>query len=944
MRSFLFLSIVLFISLQAKVQTIVSTNPENRNALIEEFTGIGCGFCPYGHLEVENFIAAHPDDGFGISIHQGYFAIPDANQPDYQTAMGDGLGSYFGVNAWPNGMVNRHDFGTGMLTQLNEWSGLATQVLAEGAYVNVACEASVDVQTRELTVHVEAYYTGNSPESSNFLNVALLQNDIKGPQFSSWFNPNSITPDGAYMHQHMLRDLITGQWGEEVSPTTTGTFIDKTYTYAVPEAINDVPVRLGDLSIICFLTETEEEMETVHGCHPELTNFAYSLDAGIEELDLPEASCSNIDSKIVLGNYGSETISSISFEIQINEEDPITFNWNAESIESFKVKEIEIPTVYFDAIGTSDYTITIVSVNGASDENTSNNVIESSFEEAEEHALPVTLHLTTDNYFGTAWYLYDDQNNVIQQGSGYDYNSTFEIPLDVDAGCYKFEMTDLDGFFFGSYSLEDGSNTFFSQSGNFGNSQITSFTLPVYEPTANIDASTTTACIGGTIQFIDASTGGAAEWAWTFEGGVPAFSDEKNPEISYSQPGSYDVTLSITNSFGTDEITMEDYISITSLDYGNLALLFDGNNDYVEVTNESAFDFTTAITLEAWFMPATVSGVQGLISKNFGNNAHPYQIRIHDDEVLFGFYSNTIGWQPIQTTSANLQVGQWYHIACTYNMTQAFIYINGQQKGMAYKNFEIPLNDQPLEIGRSKDMSYEYFAGIIDEVRVWDIALSQEEVEANMCGNYLNMGNENLIGYFKFNECGGTLLTDSQNGYDGILMEMEGDEWMESDACPTYTVDFIVTEDPGAVPLDGATINMSGIVRYTNESGLAEFVGYEGGSYEYVVYKEGYVPIEGTFDLVDEDVTIEVSVLFTGVETTKMEAVKIYPNPVNNILNITVADYYVAELVDLSGKTRKSLNLVPGNNSIDLSEQQSGMYFMRLIHDSGIQIEKVLIQ
>jgi len=944
LRSLLSLAIII-VGLTVQSQTIVSTSPENRNALIEEFTGIGCGFCPYGHLEVENFIAAHPDDGFGISIHQGYYAIPDPNQPDYQTEMGDGLGSYFGVNAWPNGMVNRHDFGTGMLTQLNEWSGLASQVLAEGAYVNVACEASVDVQTRDLTVHVEAYYTGNSPESSNFLNVALTQNDIKGPQFSSWFNPDAITPDGAYMHQHMLRDLITGQWGEEILPTTTGTFIDKTYTYTVPEAINEVPVRLGDLSILSFITETEEEMETVHGCHPELTNFAYSLDAGIEELELPESSCSYIDSKIVLGNYGSETINSISFEIEISGEDPVAFAWDAESIEPYKVREIEIPTVYYGAIGTTDYTISITSVNGTTDENSSNDIITSSFDEAAEVALPVTLHLTTDNYFGTAWYLFDGQNNVIQQGSGYDYNSTFNIPLDVDAGCYKFEMTDLDGFFFGSYSLEDGDgNTFFSQNGNFGNSEVTSFSLPIYTPTAIVDASTTVACIGGTVQFVDASTGGPSEWEWTFEGGDPAISDERNPEVSYPQPGSYDVTLTVTNSLGSSEITMEDYITITSLDYGNLALLFDGINDYVEITNESAFDFTTALTLEVWIKPASLIGVQGVISKNFGNNAHPYQIRLHDDEVLFGFYSNTIGWQPIQTTSANLQVGAWVHIACTYNMQQAFIYINGEQKGMGYKSFEIPQNDQPLEIGRSKDVGYEYFPGIIDEVRIWDIALSQEEVEDNMCTNYLNSGNENLIGYFKFNECGGTLLTDSQNGYDGVLIGMEGDEWMESDACPAYTVNFIVTEDPGAVPLEGATVNMSGTIRYTDDSGLAGFDGYESGSYEYTVIKDGYVAATGSFDLIDEDMTIEVSLLYTSINNNLSEEIQIYPNPVSGVLNIRTNLDYKVEIMDISGRLVRSDLLINGENQINLSNQTPGIYYMRLVSEMNVQVKKIMIR
>ncbi len=945
MKSFLLLSIVLFIGIQAKAQTIVSTSPENRNALIEEFTGIACGFCPYGHLEVKNFIAAHPDDGFSIAMHQGYFSFPDPGQPDYQTEMGDGLGSYFEVSGWPNALLNRHNFGTGMLYSLNEWNTYASQVLTEGAYVNVACEATVDVQTRELTVHVEAYYTGNSPESSNLLNVALTQNNIKGPQFSSWFNPDAITPDGAYMHQHMLRDLITGQWGDEISPTSSGTFIDNIYTYSVPESIKDVPVKLGDLHIVSFICETEKEVETVHGCYPILSNFAYTVDAGIDKLYLPESSCSYIDSKIVLGNYGSETINSVSFEIEISGEDPVTFEWNAESIEPYKVKEIKIPPVYYGAMGTNDYTITITSVNGTTDENSSNDIIESSFGEAAEVGIPVTLHLETDNYFGTAWYLYDDQNNVIQQGSGYAYNSTFDIPLDVDAGCYKFEITDLDGFYFGSYYLEDGNgNVFLSQNGNFGNSQVTAFTLPIYAPSAIIDASTTVACIGGTVQFLDASTGGPSEWEWTFEGGNPANSTEKNPQVSYAQPGDYDVTLSVSNSMGADEITIEDYITITSLSFGNLALEYDGVNDYVELTNESAFDFTTELTLEAWIKPNSLSGTQGLMSKNFGNNAHPYQIRIVNDEILFGFYSNTIGWQPVETTNANLQIGEWVHIACTYDMQYAKIYINGEQKGLAYKTFEIPQNNQPVEIGRSKDVNYEYFSGIIDEVRIWDIALSQVEVSENMCTNYLNLGNNNLIGYYKYNECGGTLLTDSQNGYDGFLIGMEGNEWLESDACPTYNVNFIVTEDPGSIPLEGATINMNGTIRYTDDNGLASFNGYENGFYEYTLIKEGYDAASGNFELVDGDMTIEVILLYTSINNNTARNIRIYPNPVVGILNIHTPLDCEMEIMDIRGRVIVNNSLTQGLNKINLSEHLPGLYLLKIKQDQKVWIDKFLLK
>ena len=945
MKSQMSLLIILMIGLNIQSQTIVSTDPENKNAIIEEFTGIACGYCPYGHKEVAEFIAAHPGDGFCIAYHQGYYAIPDPGQPDFRTVYGDGLGTYFSVNGWPAALINRHDFGGGLLYPLDVWQQHASQVLNEIAYANVACEATVDVQTRELTVHVETYYTGNSPEPTNFLNVALTQNNVKGVQFSSWFNPDAITPDGEYMHQHMFRDFITGQWGEEISPTTSGSFIDKVYVYTIPEEINDIPVRLGDLSVLSYIIETEIEVETAHETHPVLTNFAYTLDAGIDELEIPETSCSYVMSNFVVANYGLVNISSLSFEIIINGDDPFEYILEAEPILPFTSREVEIPPVFYADMVSNEYLISIVEVNGVPDQNASNNTAEGIFEDAVEVVLPVTLHLETDSYFGTSWYLYDDQNNVIQQGSGYDYNTTYNIELDVDAGCYKFMMTDLDGFFFGSYSLIDGNNiTIIETNTGFGNREVTAFRLPVYEPTAIIDASTTVVCIGGTVQFLDASTGGPSEWLWTFEGGDPETSTDKNPVVSYTSPGTYDVSLEVSNALGTDYILVEDFITVTSLSFGNLALEFDGNNDYVEVSNESAFDFTTEMALEAWIKPDMLVGTQGVISKNFGNNAHPYQVRLTNDEIIFGFYSNTIGWQPIQTSNANLQEGEWTHIACTYNMSQAKIYVNGVQKAVASKNFEIPQNDQPLEIGRTKDVAFEYFAGTIDEVRVWDIALNQQQVFENMCTNYSGSSDPHLIANYKFNECGGTLLTDNQNGYDGVLIGMEGDEWIESQACPSYNVHFIVTEEPGTTPIEDATVNMSGTIRYTDINGEADFEGYETGNYEYSVYKDGYSLETGSFELVDEDLTIEIILLISSVNNISKSELKIYPNPTTGIVNVFSNRPGSIDILKLTGKVVKSVNLTNGLTEINLSDYSPGLYYLKIYIEDNISYSKIIVK
>ncbi|MEZ5083124.1 MAG: LamG-like jellyroll fold domain-containing protein [Bacteroidales bacterium] len=938
------ITLVVFTAMASLGQTIVSTSPENRNAIIEEFTGIACGFCPYGHKAVAEFIQSHPGDGFSIAFHQGAYAQPNPGQPDFTTTYGDGLGSYFNVEGWPTALINRNDFGGGMLYTYNLWQQYASQIITQPSYVNLACEATVDVQTREAIIHVEIYYTGDSPVSTNKLNVAILQNQVKDIQFSSWFNSAAITPDGEYLHQHMFRDFVTGQFGETISPTTSGTFIDRIYEVTIPHEINDIPLWLGNLKILSYIAENEIAVESANDCAITLDNFGFSIDAGIVVLELPETSCSFITPKVLIQNFGSDTITSIDFEVVVNGDEPVPYTWNTEGLLPFTVVDFNLPPVWFGSLGNNSCTVNITAVNNNNDENASNNSASDNFNDAIEVVLPVTLYLTTDNYFGTTWYLYDDQNNVVQQGSGYEANSSFTIPLEVDAGCYKFVMTDLDGYFFGSYALKDGNNmTLVNTTTGFGNHETTAFSLPLYEPTATIDASTSIACLGSTIQFYDASSGGPTEWSWVFEGGIPETSTEKNPSVTYTETGSFDVTLQVSNFLGNDMITMEDFITITSLSYGNLALEFDGMNDYVEISDASAFNIQDEITMEAWIKPANLNGTQGVLSKNFGNNSHPYQIRLIDDEVMFGFYSNTIGWQPVETTNANLIAGDWTHIACTYNMQQVKIYVNGIQKAVAYKSFQIPENDQPFEIGRTKDLGFEYFTGTIDEVRVWDKSLNAGEVLENMCTNYTGVADPNLIAYFKFNECGGTLLSELANGHHGELLNMTGDEWIESLACPGYSIAFQVVEDPGAVPVENALVNMNGTIQFTGLNGEALFEGYEPGDYIYSVEKDGFSVETGSFELTNDNLTIDVHLIISKVSDSFVENILVSPNPSKGMLSISTNRNITIEIISSEGAITNRYHFNEGYHLLNLTSQPKGLYLLKIVDGEQVICKKIML-
>ncbi|MFA4862751.1 MAG: lamin tail domain-containing protein, partial [Bacteroidales bacterium] len=82
-------------------------------------------------------------------------------------------------------------------------------------------------------------------------------------------------------------------------------------------------------------------------------------------------------------------------------------------------------------------------------------------------------------------------------------------------------------------------------------------------PAADFSGTPTNLYEGGTVNFTDLSTGTPESWLWEFQGGEPASSTSQSPSgILYAEPGIYDVSLTVTNMFGTDIVLKENYIDV----------------------------------------------------------------------------------------------------------------------------------------------------------------------------------------------------------------------------------------------------------------------------------------------------------------------------------------------------------------------------------------------
>ena len=237
-------------------QNLVSTEPMLKNALLEEFTGIYCTNCPVAHREAKSILEDNPGRVFLIALHVTSFAAPNGGDPDFRTPFGTEIYNQSGSPGIPRATVNRHVFAGGA-TQLNAsmWRDKCAVIIQQISPVNIGAASIYNATTRTLTITVELYYTADAPASSNFINVALTQDSIYGPQSNGGAGSN-------YLHMHMLRHLVTGQWGDEVTTTTQGTLVTRTYTYQLPEDYNNIPTVADNMKVVAFVTEGHQEVYT----------------------------------------------------------------------------------------------------------------------------------------------------------------------------------------------------------------------------------------------------------------------------------------------------------------------------------------------------------------------------------------------------------------------------------------------------------------------------------------------------------------------------------------------------------------------------------------------------------------------------------------------------------------------------------------------------------
>ncbi|HRD67655.1 MAG TPA: PKD domain-containing protein [Candidatus Competibacter sp.] len=310
--------------------------------------------------------------------------------------------------------------------------------------------------------------------------------------------------------------------------------------------------------------------------------------------------------------------------------------------------------------------------------------------------------------------------------------------------------------------------------GNTGGSTTATKTISAAAaaPTANFSASSTAGTVPLTVTFANTSTGTVTDYAWNFgDGNTVATQTKTNPTHTYASAGRYTVSLTAKGPAGTHTKTQPDYIaaSAASASAGGLvaaynfeeasgetvvdvagkgnhgtikeaarsvsgkfgrALSFDGVNDWVTVNDSNSLDLTQGMTLAAWVYPtAALSGWRSVLLKE------------RTGGLTYALYANSDSNQPAASLNigsdqnlpggSQLTVNAWVYLAATYDGVTERLYVNGNQMASKAQTGNMTVSNGTLRIGGNSVWN-EFFKGRIDEIRVYNRALSATELKADM--------------------------------------------------------------------------------------------------------------------------------------------------------------------------------------------------------------------
>jgi hypothetical protein len=237
------------------------------------------------------------------------------------------------------------------------------------------------------------------------------------------------------------------------------------------------------------------------------------------------------------------------------------------------------------------------------------------------------------------------------------------------------------------------------------------------------------------------------------------------------------------------------------------ALRFNGYDDYIEVP-DNPLQKPSAVTIAVWVQVKDFQSLSGsgysfesiIFKKNSRDtNFEGYEVGLSkSSKTFYGEVTSSGGLQMgVVSNNPLINLNQWYHVAVTADSNNIAVYVNGELKETKITGFQLDYGTRPLFIGRTGEWCEGYFNGVLDEVRIYNRALTEAEIQA-LYRTY----SDGLVAYYPFN---GNANDESGNGNNGTVYgaTLTSDRFGNTDSAYSFDGldDYIeVPNDPSLNP------------------------------------------------------------------------------------------------------------------------------------------------
>jgi len=220
----------------------------------------------------------------------------------------------------------------------------------------------------------------------------------------------------------------------------------------------------------------------------------------------------------------------------------------------------------------------------------------------------------------------------------------------------------------------------------------------------------------------------------------------------------------------------------------NSVLNLDGAADYAFANDAISLSPTDAVTIAVW-VKINSNGSTSSIARKGATSTPAYSLN-RESSNQFKFWVHFGSWLNSGNSTTVTTVGEWYHVAGVYDGSEIKVYVNGVLEASSAHTGSISTTTDNFYIGGDVGtVGVEWFNGLIDELSMWNKALTQTQIQTimndSLSAAYYETSDSGLVAYWKFDELED--LGINSDGADDVRdlsiygnhVDLEGDTFIE---------------------------------------------------------------------------------------------------------------------------------------------------------------------